>query len=271
MRGAGRGQWAIVFAAALCFVGACGGRTDILSSAPIPESEFPDAVAHAFCDAVGPCCDQLSVGFDQTSCLTLGAEFWRKTLASATNRRYDPVAGGDCVALVRRVAVSCGTQLADSHACTSDLLLGTLAPGSSCTSGEDCAPPATCALRGDAAGSICIATPRAKEGDPCVGDCEGELGNVVGECQGGAASGADASSPLSIPMCFRDEALLCGSGGTCVSLPRLGESCASGLPCATGDCEMPTARCVGGSPGSAPPINLAPNCAVPFGATSGPS
>src|SRR5579871_115952 len=78
------------------------------SAAPISVGDFPNAVAHAYCDGLGPCCSKAGVPFDLANCLSEAAAGFRMQIESATARRYVPAAGGECVAALRTNMASCG-------------------------------------------------------------------------------------------------------------------------------------------------------------------
>jgi hypothetical protein len=202
--------------------------------AAISVGDFPDAVAHAICDGLGPCCKEAGVAFDLANCLSEAAAGFRMQIDSATAQKYVPAAGGACVAALRTEMASCGGDPIEGHSCDWDLLVGTLPPGSSCHDSKECLPPATCFEAGLATG-VCVATDSAGEGEPCAGDCAGESGSAVGDCSA-APRVSEAGTFVSdhVAACFGDKGLHCGTDAVCHSAGKLGEPCVPGYECVPG-------------------------------------
>lgn len=221
---------------ALAPVVGCGDQstTNGSNAAAISAGDFPDAVAHALCDGLGPCCRTAGVAFDLANCLREAAAGFKMHIDSATAQRYVPAAGGACVAALRTEMASCGGDPVEGHSCTWDLLVGTLPPGSSCRDAKECSPPATC-FAPDTGPGVCIATESAGEGDACTGDCAGEGGSGVGDCSATPMT-SDAGTVVSdrITVCFSDKGLYCGTGAVCHSSGKVGEACVSGYGCVPG-------------------------------------
>ena len=216
----------------------CDGQTTGAGSqtAPIAVGDFPNAVAHAFCDGLGPCCGKAGVPFDLANCLQEVAAGFQMQIDSATARKYVPVAGGVCVAALRTELSSCGGDTFQGHACDWDLLVGTLPPGGPCHDARDCLPPAMCSTPapGQPQGE-CVATEPSSEGEACAGDCAGEGGSAVGDCSASPMT-SDAGAIVSdrIAVCFGDQGLYCGADGTCHSMGKLGAACVPGYGCVPG-------------------------------------
>ncbi|HEX4473886.1 MAG TPA: hypothetical protein VH142_02345 [Polyangiaceae bacterium] len=229
----------------------CGGET--LQPTPekkppavasIASGDLPDAAAHAFCDGYVSCCSQAGIAFDHVSCLTSTSEELAVILSQAGLRRYDPAGGAECVNYLKQAAQTCGYTGTTNHACSWDLLVGTVPAGGVCNEPSDCVPPATCT----GIPGVCLATPAAKAGDPCVGTCTGTQGEVQGQCYGltGAAG----------LFCFQDQGLTCDPDGTCHTVPDpnggrdvAGASCSPTLACGFQYyCDATTSECVAKKP-----------------------
>ncbi len=220
-------------ASALGLAAACGGTTiesgTKSSSGPIPIGQFPDALAHAFCDNFGSCCAQANVPFDHAACLKNTTQAGQSLVMVPSVRQYDPVAGRACVTDVTNSGMHCGSGVGPDHLCDWDVEIGTVPPGGACVDGGECAPPATCA----GTPSVCVTTPAAGLGDPCVGSCEGADGSTVGDCT--FTTGVTSGS-----FCFADQNLACGPSGTCEAIPdpdgtqAVGDTCAGFSPCEHG-------------------------------------
>jgi len=227
--------------AAAVLAEACGGATaggDTAPGRPVSIEEFPGAAAHAVCDHFGACCGQVNVPFDSASCLSTRIAVAQAELAARGSRRYDPAAGGACVADLLEVATTCSGFVERNDACGWKLLLGTVPPGGSCQQPNECVPPAICA----GTPSICVATPFAKLGEPFIATCLGDDMNEVFSCAGATAASG--------PVCSSDQNLTCASDGTCHALPdpdgpgTNGDACSAQSGCNSGlYCDATSSRC----------------------------
>lgn len=214
---------------ALAVATACGSSSSS-GAAPVPEDQFPTAVASALCDHIQSCCEKAGVPYDAAACKQIVEN---SAAAQAQNgMRYDANAGGACVAAVSSAASACSIP---THGACDKVYVGGTAAGVACTNTSQCAQPSTGSGRAvcDLDTSVCVVLPRGKSGDSCAGDCyTGSSGQVCSVDTAGQGS-----------VCYESDGLFCNQSGLCQPLLHAGDSC-DYIGCSKGTyCSQSTSIC----------------------------
>jgi hypothetical protein len=256
----------------LVVVAGCGGKSVGGASAPpVAEADFGATFAQAMCDTIGTCCSLAGMPSDAQACA--GDVSSITGPAAYPYRTYDPVRGGQCVALVRAIAPSCvvtGSQSdALNHACAT-AYVGHQAAGAPCSDDLDCAGgqegTATCdtaAITPSSYQPTCRAVQIGGAGARCdtyAPVVSGQTGKVYDKCMAGLVCGANATcappagagQPCAMYLtggCAGDNTCvnglcgpkkangaLCSSKSECQSGVCIGATCAAGSTVTQNDC-----------------------------------
>ena len=251
---------------AAALASACSGSTDPgpASSGPVPKDRFASEAAAAICDNIGPCCSREGYAHDAAACRNQYAAFIAQVLLTG-NVSYDAAAAGECLAVLRQVAQSCG-EMPDDNACLR-VVAGTLGPGEACTRSSECAAPE--GGRASCRDDRCEVAVRAKLGEACSGTCAREGSGVSCSFSGPSAETSGT--------CYVDDGLYCAetsfkcervarlnepcdgwrgceggawcNGGVCVAQSAAGGPCASSEDCQAGlDCDWERQQCAAPQP-----------------------
>jgi hypothetical protein len=235
---AGLQAWLLIALLAGCSSGSSSEGSSNDDSAAIPGSvalaDLPGQFVHTVCDNIGPCCQAAGVPFDLATCKLNAATTIRQLVSDGTdpNVKYDPVAGGSCIAAYASLIQSCNPkQSAAARTACESIFIGTLPAGAVCSRSDECAKPAvdenaSCIGDNSTPGTVCttysIAFPHGKVGDRCASTC----------------SVNDDNCPLptgSNKICFVEDALECDAlSFTCQNLPQIGELCSPDGGCVSG-------------------------------------
>lgn len=205
-----------------------------------PVAEYQSELETALCTYLARC----SLFVDQTSCLA-----YEQSIPSArVSPNYEPLIAAGRATFDPVLAQQCVDRFAGLSCATTDVT-SALQPAGDCaqpvdglgSAGDECAQDDECQSRRcatAACGSACCAAtclpplPPAQAGSSCDDtDCGSGLACVDGMC---AVLGS-AGDPCANPMACQPP-LGCGSAGTCVALPALGQPC-------TGQCADYGATC----------------------------
>jgi hypothetical protein len=214
---------------AACF-GACGSSE---SGPPVPIDDLPRLIADAFCNNIGPCCEQAGFPHDPAQCHATtenGARGQIEKIRMQPAIGYDPVAARGCVDVYVSVMQACTGQGQIEAACRR-VFFGTLQPGQTCASNGECIPGATC--HGTSGGRQCVDSKelRGKLGQMCSATCT-EFENGSGSCSGSGGAGGQGGSSGSPPVsCYTNDGLYCDGSNACATVPGIGQACMTGLQC----------------------------------------
>jgi hypothetical protein len=241
-----------------CLVGATAGCSQAEPDhASNPQSDlnteaagdFATAFPTAFCEGIAGCCAAADIPSDVANCKDLLTAQLSASLSRIASLKYayDASAAADCIKASRAGLVACTDPEAMDAAkrVCSGVFMGTVALGGACSDSGECiktnAPYVSC----DA--GVCTAESdydfpsdevHGVRGDPCQASCranEDGSSNCRAPAQGGSSG----------VFCWANDGLVCGSGGTCVDAPVLGETCsaycADGAYCGSGLCVESTA------------------------------
>jgi len=222
---------------------ACGGR-ESNGAAPIALSDVPNQLVAAYCNGFGNCCASKGFAFNATVCNTsLNGRITADNICPATGV-YDAQAAGDCLAELQSELSSCSTSGNTASACNR-ICPGTLSPGATCQSDQDCAPSASGTVlctpsATSGATSVCVVFSHGKAGDPCQATCtttatDSGLGVY---CH---ALAIDFDMPVTA-SCYASDGLICSTNAVCNQLPTVGSRCAAECA-ADAYCDFNTALC----------------------------
>jgi hypothetical protein len=252
-------RWARVglVVVAACFPG-CGGKDDRSQSAEdsaggassgetLARGELSTQVAEILCKSFAPCCAGTNVVFDPEACEGFVSTWVGAALdLDSAKVSYDGQAAADCLEESRRLT-SCDDlaemvrleRSADRFAVPDALpascrraLSGKVPLGEPCESSLECMKPeegvdVTCSFA-DGKGHVC--TPYRRPGEGVVvgalGDACDETCPSLDYCFDNGESGESVA-------CLYADGLGCVDG-TCQPLPKAGEECLFGFPCANG-------------------------------------
>jgi hypothetical protein len=205
----------------------------------VQTSDLAVQIAAAHCEGIAACCIAGGFSSDTAGCkASMQAQLnaFLTVHFADSYQSYDAAAAGRCVDAYRAAMTACTNRplsQAISSACDA-MFVGTVALGGPCTTSNDCIQNDTNSVSCDA-GICAVSTasismtnaPRGTLGQACRSTCE-DSGNGGSGCSGSAV----ASSATAV--CWVNDGLVCGSSGTCVAVPTLGQSCAGSYHCATG-------------------------------------
>jgi hypothetical protein len=200
----GSGRLGLAFVAASLLLAACG------DDEKSPQEKFWASYADLYCNGVAPCCKATGQANDVDACRqfvgVLGIAFSKGKFSQAN--------ADQCLSELR--AWDCNTDTPDS---CSRIFEGTVQPGGSCSTSQDCARPVdgdvTCHWTGSSSSDgTCKTVPTPATGQPC---------------------GFDAYTDTEYYKCEDDPALYCDNG-TCSARIALGQPCASGSCVAGATC-----------------------------------
>jgi len=219
---------------------ACGGKTADDTS-PVPRDQFVSQMAHAICDGAQGCCTTNGFGYDDNACVTLTQNQLSALFAdpSVTSAAYDGAAAGRCLAAIRDAVQSCNGKTDAVDAACAGVFHGTKAPGESCASAIECAPPA------DGLGSMhCISWSSSDGGSGTSGSaCQLHLPPA----EGSPCAGFADPPPPKVYDCSHEQGFYCGSDAKCHALGGVGAACSSSSACVDGaTCDG--SQCVAGAP-----------------------
>lgn len=237
----------------------CGGGDSPGGGEPVALEAFTET----YCDILKPCCAQANLPSTGAQCRAFIGAF-------GSAQKYDPQAGGDCLAETRAAvqAGKCGSATLNTPACDRVFAAtgGTKQPGEACTEDGDCAPSpegnvdCTSSYSPGAETRQCQVRIKGKEGDnPCVGTVEGGVTIYYG---------SGNTSPAIPPrgyLCHVDEGLFCDSSTrACTRIKNVGAPC-TGQPShecvATAYCDTVSKACAERKPvGAACTSILHPQC-----------
>jgi hypothetical protein len=211
--------------------------------------DFATALGTAFCEGIAECCAATSLPSDTASCKSLLTTQLSVSLSRIASLKYayDASAATACIKAYRTGLVACTdpeAMDAAEEAC-SGVFLGTVPLGGACSESGECIETNSQYVSCDT--GICTApsdgyslssSTHGTLGDPCQASCRADV-------DGGASCRGSADGGDSKVTCWVNDGLVCGSGGTCVAAPALGETCsdycAEGAYCDGGLCVEPTA------------------------------
>jgi hypothetical protein len=206
---------------------ACG------SSGSSSSSGGASTLEETFCAKVAPCCASASLPTNGTACHALFAAFTRTAGdASAVGACIDAIDGESQAMFCQDFGESLG-------ACTTAFSSGgTVAPGGSCTTDEDCATSsagtATCVFTtGDAGAdvSVCVVEETGVAGST---PCNGTVSAISGGSQTTYAGTGVPASPSF--LCRVADGLYCDAvSSTCVAAKDTGATCTDDIECAASD------------------------------------
>jgi hypothetical protein len=115
------------------------------SGPPVAVEDFVDAWTTAACDAVEPCCQASQYGWSRSSCVSNMAALVKADVAGAAiaGVTWDAQAAGKCIAGVKRDFAGCNPPInPDLYDACRSVLVGSKAPGETCTNSLQCTAPA---------------------------------------------------------------------------------------------------------------------------------
>jgi hypothetical protein len=191
-------------------VAGCGGQTNTTTptAAPASPTDFPEALAHAICKNVGPCCAQSKRPFTEKNCEDVLGKAYEGKLDTFT-KNYDRTAAQNCLNAIGTSASECNFSSSSAAA-------------TACNS-----------VAGSSAG-------RAKLGEPCDTTCVDTGGST--SCFSGAyisvsSDGGVTRSPSVSGSCFMNDGLFCdGNSNSCATQHSIGSACLSNEECKDGFC-----------------------------------
>jgi len=239
-----RTQRPLAFAAASSLVivllgPACGsgdeGRKSGASNSE--EERAAEELVAEFCDGLATCCATQVEAFDRAACEAGARTELDSRQPSGEHMRFNRSAVDACLASIRSTLPSChGIELETCNR----IYVGTLAPGESCESTEQCAPVADAAVT---CAGVCKAGRRAAEGENCA--CTRTLLDNCAQVPGEPPFNAFDPNLVTYGECHQADGLAC-VGLHCVRAPGEGSACLGAL-CApplvcndAGSCVQPT-------------------------------
>jgi hypothetical protein len=198
-------------------------KTTPTTDPPETLDDFASQYPSAYCAAAAPCCEKSGKNGDQDACEQ--ATFQQLALIKDSGS-FDKTKGQSCITKLKALAgksAACDTLAAGVPECQQAITVPSgpagKAPGESCSSSTDCAPPAEGEVRCEEVGldpkKICQhVLPGKQDATPCVGDLRQTL--VVNE-----------DPKLSVGVVYR-----CGEGLRCDASSRI---CIPGVAVG-GDC-----------------------------------
>jgi hypothetical protein len=216
---------------ALALAAGCSSSSTVTGSTgtPVPQDQFTTQLGNAVCDDIGPCCTAVGLAYDAAKCRQSLAASIGAQLADPL-RSYDPIAGGNCVAVAGAAAKGCFTDATAFIAQCGKVIVGNVAAGGACSSSGQCAVPAGADYASCTAGK-CAVKKHGKAGDPCDSSCrKTSSGGTSSSSSSSTTPTADAAS------CWREDNLSCGADGKCEASGAIGSACVYGSCVATGYC-----------------------------------
>jgi hypothetical protein len=231
-----------------------GSAGNALASA-VDRENFADLYCHAWCDELGPCCDEGAYRFELGKCLRNCAGIMQYADPGA-NAEFDATAATRLIADRAALVSACsGSEdaLRQWYHDIEDVFLGTLPPLAECVDSDECATPksgsASCQPVEGLDGNHCV---QFADDAPVGAECHQPLtssNGVTVSCGADAICACQVCAPLpsegsACYSSFCAEADFCSADNKCE--PRLAE----GKPCAkagqcTSDayCDSASGRC----------------------------
>jgi hypothetical protein len=255
----------------------CSDTSNGTSHGLIARQELLAQFAAKICDHLAPCCQANGTAYDSTSCRRQAEASLstRNVAVSSAWADYDARAAQQCLDAYVSALPDCSaevdwaalplefpTTMAPAVKAACDLVLkGNLPAAARCKSSKECAQPpqgiAYCDLGIFASGTCAVftvASPRAKAGGACAGECSAMASSgLCSTCRPAGSGGVcygppgDADNPV-ISLCYGDDSLYCGfispsAGSVCVPAGAIGQPCGNGR-CVAGAICSPTEICV---------------------------
>jgi len=245
-----------LFGVSLCIslvcAAACGGRSSSSQgqAAPVPESQFTDSAANAFCAGVQACCSSKGFSANASVCNTNLRSTVLKDSCQAPFV-YDAQAAGDCIAQVQNLLSTCSIVNDGNAAACRNVCVGSVALGSPCNNYPECANSS----KGDVscmptsasgAASVCVATPHGKPGDPCQATCTAREGGYQWSCPLDTNAPGNTSNQGGLAKCYTNDGLYCSTlDGTCHPSVVVGGACTGSNDCGTAAyCDSASSTCI---------------------------
>jgi hypothetical protein len=233
-------------------LGGCGKSEG--SAEAIPRDELPERIASLLCESVAGCCRSAGLAVDLAACkIGTTAELREDFDDDDTTRvSYDGQAAGECLAAAAPLFV-CGEADGPAPPACERIFHGSVPLGEDCGGDRECArsegQSVVCDYGADGLLPMrCTAlpvSPHGKQGEACIGTCEGA--NCIGVLPPDPAPGVGGGAPVPLPdpvTCYRDEGLYCDSSGVCAPLLQVGDACNDYAACAgDGFCDSATQVC----------------------------
>jgi hypothetical protein len=207
----------------LCGLFACNWD-DVASETLTPESAS-NQQANLYCRGVASCCKAAGFTMDLQGCEIYVSAKYRSAIPNDKLIVFNPAMAAQCLLKQAPYADTCGPTpiTADCKAAYN----GTLPPGATCTSDDECDMPyggdATC-FGGPGPDHYCLVWVHGKQGETCAGHCTLDSFGY-GDC-------GYIGSPTLFRICYNTDHLYCSSAtSTCEKLRIAGESCQSSSDC----------------------------------------
>jgi hypothetical protein len=193
----------------------CGADPD----APISPDDFLRLSGAAFCDNIGPCCQNEGFPYDPVMCRAT----MESSIPSALEKvklpgiAYDGHAARACLDASSALVKACADPRQVPKSCQ-QVFMGTFPIGEECISPDQCVPGASCYIQPPAPTGRCASSvlARGKAGETCVTTCSAEA-----PCTDPIFP--DGTSPHT--ACFTDDNLYCSADHVCARPAGLNEAC----------------------------------------------
>jgi len=194
---------------------------------PISEPTFKSLIAELGCAAQAPCCAPGGYQYNPSSCQSLVAASWNKPPPNTT---FDSASAVACLKTLQ-AKPACGSG---NPASCNSVYRGTLAAGTACQSGAECAPSGNLVVTCDSTDQVCTTTSQGKLGDPCDQTCTAAAEGIP-TCFTVFKANIYPVAPYAHVACDRAVGLFCDTSiNQCATLKGAGGSCTGRSDCAVG-------------------------------------